>query len=480
MPRRKYVPVAALLWYCVRYNYYVRNSGLFPVAAHLGPTQVTRRKRQAAQRMSGTDKSSIAVDWSKLLSNSTFTKWDMLNSSGAGSFYQTKDDEYEATMTYAYITAILNSSTVEPAGHQKKDFIASCKFGGYYCSPMNFTYFHNHKYGNCYTFNSRHVEGTLTTRFPGPTYGLILELFINQQEYIANLASEAGARIIIHKKGTIPFPEDEGISVIPGRSSSIGIKQVSYSRLPPPHGVCGYEAKTTDYYVHYLGTSHSKLSCLKSCYQDIIMEYCACAVTFFYIIPNVTICNMTDPITENCVNSLPSIASERYKLCDEKCPQPCEETRYELSISQAGWPSTKYQDFLREKLGQTNALYIQAANTQDEFTKVQIYYQDLIYQHVEQQKAYESMNLISDLGGQLGLWLGLSAITIGEFCSFLFSIGRSLPSKCCSAKTSPGPGTSVTSIQPVILEDLYDDLKSDACRYIQSDTAFPQSSEYFP
>ncbi|CAL1535321.1 unnamed protein product, partial [Lymnaea stagnalis] len=294
------------------------------------------------------------------------------------------------------------------------------------CAPSrNFTYFHNHKYGNCYTFNSGLQESSPTTKFPGPAYGLILELFINQGEYVANLAPEAGARVVIHKKGSIPFPEDEGIDVMPGRATSIGIKQHSFARLPPPHGECGDTPKTTDYYVKHLGTSLSKLSCLKSCYQDIIIEYCNCAVPFFFLVENVTVCNLTDPLDEVCVDMLPVMAQERYKLCDQLCPQPCQETRYETSISQAVWPSNKYDV---KTLTLTDASSFFFCFRSQEFTKIQIYFQDLIYQHVEQQIGYESMSLISDLGGQLGLWLGLSAITIGEFFSFLCSIGRSLPS----------------------------------------------------
>ena len=46
-----------------------------------------------------------------------------------------KDDEYVAAMTYAYITARLDPTIVESSGNVKEDFIASCRFGGYLCSP---------------------------------------------------------------------------------------------------------------------------------------------------------------------------------------------------------------------------------------------------------------------------------------------------------------------------------------------------------
>ena len=56
-----------------------------------------------------------------------------------------------------------------------------------------------------------------------------MELFINQHEYVANLATEAGIRVLIHKRGSMPFPEDKGITIMPGRSTSVGIKQVGNS-----------------------------------------------------------------------------------------------------------------------------------------------------------------------------------------------------------------------------------------------------------
>ncbi|GFS05171.1 amiloride-sensitive sodium channel subunit beta-like [Elysia marginata] len=311
-------------------------------------------------------------------------------------------------MKYAYITARLNNSFVESSGHLIKNMIASCEFNGYQCSPLNFTFFHNHKYGNCYTFNSYFSDNPkLITRFQGPGYGLKMELFLNQKEYVANLATEAGIRVLVHRRGSMPFPEDTGMTIMPGRSTSVGIKQLKFSRLPPPHGVCSNRGKITDFYNKYVGSSYSKLSCLK--------------------------------------------------------------------------------DFLGQKLSKTNSLYTDR-DIDDHFTKIQIFYEDLIYTYIDQQEAYESMNLISDLGGQLGLWLGLSAITIGELCSLLFSVGRSLPNTWFGgSKTSPVIHSRkialtdvmpISKIEPASLEDMYDDLCPEQAKYIPPDIIKTKSDLY--
>ena len=49
---------------------------------------------------------------------------------------------------------------------------------------------------------------------------------IEQDEYVADLSEKAGVRVLIHSIGEMPFPEDKGIDIAPGRLTSVGIRKV--------------------------------------------------------------------------------------------------------------------------------------------------------------------------------------------------------------------------------------------------------------
>ena len=49
---------------------------------------------------------------------------------------------------------------------------------------------------------------------------------VMQSEYLSQGSEIAGIRLLVHPNKRMPFPEDEGITVKPGVSTSIGIRQV--------------------------------------------------------------------------------------------------------------------------------------------------------------------------------------------------------------------------------------------------------------
>ena len=56
--------------------------------------------------------------------------------------------------------------------------------------------------------------------------GLILELNIQQDEYLGELTEEAGIRIDVSDQGEMPFPLEKGMSFAPRYVTMIGLKRV--------------------------------------------------------------------------------------------------------------------------------------------------------------------------------------------------------------------------------------------------------------
>jgi hypothetical protein len=49
---------------------------------------------------------------------------------------------------------------------------------------------------------------------------------IGQGNYVKDAGDTAGMRMVVHTGTRMPFPEDEGITISPGHSTSIGLQKV--------------------------------------------------------------------------------------------------------------------------------------------------------------------------------------------------------------------------------------------------------------
>ncbi|XP_078380361.1 epithelial sodium channel subunit alpha-like [Oculina patagonica] len=350
---------------------------------------------------------------------------------------ETKEEQYEIEEAIRAVIALQNDSTVVDMGHQFEDLVFECSFRGYDCRNYSKYWRHlwDYRYGNCFTFNggtddNGKKQKGLSSHITGPTGGLKLNLFIEQSQYIPELSDTAGARVVIHDQGQIPFPNNEGYSVLPSRSTAFGIRRSLIERADPfGNGSCvsDEDLNTDNIYVKKYGASYSRQTCLNSCHADKQIEDCGCAEGQFP--SEAEICNLRNSTTAKCLEKIQLKLLTGVLDCEKHCPTPCKEVQFVSTLSMGHWPASGYESILESRVKENtvyaNELY-SGYYLSENLVQVKIYYEQLNYEKVSERLAYEGVNLVADIGGQLGLWIGISVLTCCEFLELAMMIIQTL------------------------------------------------------
>lgn len=54
-------------------------------------------------------------------------------------------------------------------------------------------------------------------------------IFLQQEEYIDSLSNNVGLKVVVHDFNDVPFPEEEGFGIQPGKVNEVGVTRVSQS-----------------------------------------------------------------------------------------------------------------------------------------------------------------------------------------------------------------------------------------------------------
>mgnify|MGYP002803827811 FL=1 len=316
-------------------------------------------------------------------------------------------------------------------GHQFHDMILSCSWKGFDCMSGYFLKFWttswNWKYGNCFTFNpganeTGHRLPVFRTSKPGPNYGLAIEMNIEQDQYMEGLTEEAGVNVIIHNAKQMPFPYDEGITVPPGFSSSIAMRKESITRVDPfNNGSCHSltTLSTDNIYRNFMNGAANRYSvkaCMESCLASAQLKKCSCADAKYsgYVDK---ICSEEDEL--ECLNSVHSLFKDDKLGCNERCPQPCEHNSFRFTVRMSTLTSKEKESKKKKGFGGKNDTDF---DFDENFLRVKIFYDELNLQKIVQSTYYDIQTLLGDIGGQMGLWIGISVISVFEFCELLISL----------------------------------------------------------
>ncbi|XP_077303963.1 acid-sensing ion channel 4 isoform X2 [Lithobates pipiens] len=336
-------------------------------------------------------------------------------------------------------------------GGKLDGMLVNCMYCGKNCTEEDFTPVYT-RYGKCYTFNAD-KNNPKVSRQGGMGNGLEIMLDIQQEEYLPiwretnETSFEAGIRVQIHSQDEPPYIHQLGFGVSPGFQTFVSCQEQRLTYLPQPWGNCRAPVPGEVFLPGY--STYSISACRLQCEKESVVRKCDCRMV--HMPGNETICSPKE-YTACADNTLDAAVEDTSDRC--LCPTPCNLTRYNKEISMVRIPNKGSARYLAKKYNR-NETYIR-----DNFLVLDIFFEALNYGTIEQKKAYDLASLLGDIGGQMGLFIGASILTVLEILDYLYEVMRDKVNRLVKRKPSP-VRKPTENISTLVMDDLNDQSSSE-------------------
>ena len=337
-------------------------------------------------------------------------------------------------------------------GHEKDMFVVECEvliLKGFRLLPepcadvVNVYSLSKPDLLNCYQFKVN------TSKYPDNFYlGLSLTLYLDNfptMDYPPQFTIEEpiGVRLSVDEPNTVPFNNVNSLNLPPGRWTHVQVSQEHLNRLQEPYGSCH-----KDEYLCKFATGKTKKytirGCSSLCRERMILENCDCIDT--------NLLNILSEINPELSNDKEycedlSLSSEEFlqkrncarfyrrstHICNN-CSFPCSEEIYALSTSQSHWPKEydmhkfhkeyiagrPYEDKFIDAARWKQSPQTELARTN--FLRFSVYHGNYRYNIYTEKAKISLSNFMSQLGGALNLWSGITIIVFMELIDLIYQI----------------------------------------------------------
>ncbi|CAH1777675.1 unnamed protein product [Owenia fusiformis] len=349
--------------------------------------------------------------------------------------------------------------------HDLRSFLLGCKYNSKTCDLEKlFITYQDGQFFNCFTFNSELlVPKAFIVEKTDPSSGLSLVIFVDALSSapahytIYNpddpTSGKMGVRAIIHSPGTRPMPFEKGFDIPTGFSTSVALQGSIRNLMSEPHGNC-----TTETLIPGTNYTYSSDTCVQECKQEKLIKECGCKSSLLTASadkPHVPYCgmfNMTNILRQmhyptddeditmavrdleriECEGNILRLFAYPAEINKCACKEACSSMKYTKTISQSVWPNDNNQNIFYETYVNVtdhtlrpNILFKQQNITEiinndlihKNFLRLNIYFESLQVETTSEVEDYPLSQLISDIGGNMGFYVGISVITLLEFLS---------------------------------------------------------------
>ena len=353
---------------------------------------------------------------------------------------QYTDYNLEASnLSYAFYNGLISSFSPDYGDEKRKKLgynlsstLISCSFNGESCNETHFEWYYDLTYGNCYRFNSGRSSSGKALELkesvkPGPNYGLSMRFYLRPSNNKYSSAIFEGLKVFIHNSSIKPA-SSEGFSIESSKKTDIAIQRTFISKEPDPYSDCVDLNNYDSSYYRFLtdlNLKYRQQDCFNLCLQKQIIEKCSCYDLNFPMISNSTPCGY-DKI--NCSYGVfyAFIKNKIDDECSKLCPLECDSIRYDVSISSNTAISRqgynlykKIIDAFAQKYGEYNLTY---EEVKERLLILNIYYSELSYIRISESPKTSIIDLFSNLGGTLGLYVGISFLSFIEIVEIILEI----------------------------------------------------------
>ena len=264
-------------------------------------------------------------------------------------------------------------------------------------------------YGNCYQFNTKEKEMKLSRS--GSEFGPKINVYplFNLNKYVSRGSS--GLVLFVHEKKLRPKNE---VFLKYGEMTYVSVNRVFTQKYPSPYSECidqtAYKSDLFDFIIKSNRTYRQE-DCFDLCIQKSIIDKCQCYYTKYDDLNNGSrpCLNKTD--LECLDKQIDNFNSEECQ--SNSCPLECDSFTYDLSFSSLEYPDeAEYEKYFKNTYDYLNMTYDLFKSSSAFFT---VYYSNLQYTQISESPKTQIIDLFTQVGGALGMFVSFSVFTLFEF-----------------------------------------------------------------
>ena len=264
----------------------------------------------------------------------------------------------------------------------------------------------------------------------------ILKNYLAPHEVQTTYDFKNGLFVSIHHHNTTPFfsiTKNFGIHVNTGYETYIALKRKITRKLPYPYSNCiknlipfSPESEKIFPYFALLNMSYYDQDiCMSFCYQDKLIDKCDCKDVGIESLRNTSFCStisQLDCLFDFCTNFF---YGPENSICQNVCHKECYKIEYEIETNVVRHPNLNYLNFLRHK-NDTSFRFPDDQKKAEKFAdnsliKLMVNYKTTEYVYTEENAQMNLEILLSRIGGQWGLFIGISFVSLIELIELLVS-----------------------------------------------------------